>query len=101
GLQQLGREVVHTVVTRVFQGVQRDRLARARHPGDENHLPRHDLGPVRVTLVSSISRACASVVWDRCSPPSMRATSATRCSFCTGATVLNAPASPRSLATTM
>ena len=45
--QQLGRQVVHAVVARVFQGVECDRLAGTRHAGDQHNFQiRHSL-PLR------------------------------------------------------
>ena len=80
GQQQLRRQVVDAVVAGVFERAQRHRLARTGHAGQEHQLQAHRDAP-------SISLAWASVVPERRSPPSMRATSATRCSPLTGVTL--------------
>ena len=70
----------------------------ARQGRDED--PWEGKGPEVVVASASMSWACARVVPDRRSPPSMRATSANRCSPWTAATELTTVAPALCLATT-
>mmetsp|Transcript_15320 Transcript_15320/g.36540 ORF Transcript_15320/g.36540 Transcript_15320/m.36540 type:complete len:376 (-) Transcript_15320:629-1756(-) len=107
--QQFDRQVVDAEIARVLQRMHGDRLAAARHAGQQHDIALHFLfdahdlaffvgGAVREA--ASISSACARLVEDSRSPPSMRAISATRASPDTGATLLDVAPSCMLLATT-
>src|SRR6185369_8316580 len=111
--QQLGREVVHTEDAGIFERMQRDGLAGPRNAGDENDLSwggiaTHDAafrvgrfaGALSSAPDASISCACARLVDESFSPPSMRAISATRASPATPSTALVAAPSACFLRTT-
>lgn len=95
GREQLRGQIVHAVVARVFQRMQRHGLAGARHARDQHDLQRfsrHGRAPLAAArLLSSISRACARVAAEARSPPSMRAISWMRRSPSAAATVLTVP----------